>query len=328
MATLAYPEQKWYGLPPLFNPQDGETILKPEESGSGNWVGAPSIVYDSSTQRFYLYYRVRKPRPIRGGECYIAESTDGETFDTIWGVHKEALGTPSIERSCLIKNPKGEWFLYLSYVDPETQKWRIDVVQASNTGGFDLSQRQKVFTAEDVGVQGVKDPWVMIINGLYYMLISYAATLPNLSAQEQQRLHATGDVYNTGLTLSSTALALSSDGIHYVWKGEIFSPRQGAWDAYAARLGCLLPTGYGWVGYYDGSASVKENYEERTGIACTCDLRTFYRLSSDGPVLTSPEGSGSLRYIDALLIKDEIWFYYEYCRSDGSHELRRARIKR
>ena len=30
--------------------------------------------------RLYLYYRIRRPRPVWGGHCYIAESDDGVTL--------------------------------------------------------------------------------------------------------------------------------------------------------------------------------------------------------------------------------------------------------
>lgn len=88
-----------------------------------------------------------------------------------------------------------------------------------------------------------------------------------------------------------------------------------------------MPTSYGWIGYYDGSASVEGNYEERTGIVQSFDLQHFQRLTFEGPALVSPHGSGSLRYIDAVLLGEEVWFYYEYCRPDGSHELRMNRVR-
>jgi hypothetical protein len=179
-----------------------------------------------------------------------------------------------------------------------------------------------------VGVQGVKDPWVMNVNGLYYMLISYAMTLEDLDESQREEMHASADIYKTGLTLSSSALAVSGDGLTFDWQGDVFAPRPGGWDAYAARLGCLVPVQEGWVGYYDGGASVEENYEERTGLVQTWDLRHFYRVSTTGPSLVSPEGSGCLRYIDAVVFADVIYFYYEYAREDGSHELRLKRVAR
>ena len=326
MSPSSAPGLKRFGQPLVFDPKDGQTIISPAAGGAGNWAGAPSVVWDAESGRFYLSYRVRKPRPIRGGETYIAESDDGVTFRTIWSSTKEAFGSPSVERFCLTKTLDGGWLLYPSYVDPETNRWRIDVIAADSPFAFDVNQRQKVLTSEDVGVQGVKDPWVMVVNGLYVMLISYAMTL-EVAPGDAGTMHATADIYNTGLTLSSSALATSVDGLHYAWHGDIFAPRPGAWDAYAARLGCLVPTEYGWVGFYDGAASVAENYEERTGLVQSFDLARFYRASDDGPSIVSPHGSGGLRYVDAVNVDGELFVYYEYCRADGSHELRLNRIQ-
>ena len=306
--------------------EQGQTIIAPQGEGKGWWAGAPSVVYDDETQKFYLYYRVRKPRPVRGGECHIAESRDGLHFETIWSATKQDFDSPSVERFSLTKSPDGGWLLYPSYVDPADNRWRIDVIQADDPASFDVAQRRKVLTAGDVGVEGVKDPWVMNVNGLWMMLISYAVKLDALTSDQASVAHATADIYNTGLTLSSSALAVSGDGLSYAWQGDIFSPRSGAWDSYAARLGCLAPTEQGWVGFYDGAASVEENYEERTGLVQSWDLRTFYRLSPDGPALVSPHQSGGLRYIDVVPLDGELWIYYEYCRADGSHELRLNRI--
>jgi len=320
-------ESKALGRPILFDPEEGRTVIAPPGEGPGYWAGAPSVVYNRETSRFYLSYRVRKPRPVRSGECYIAESEDGVAFRTVWASTKEAFSSDSVERFCLTRALDGAWLLYPSYVDPADGRWRIDVIEAAHPSEFDVRQRRKVFTAGDVGAQGVKDPWVLIVNGLYYMLISYAVTLP-VPESRRAEMHATADVYNTGLTLSSTALAVSGDGRHYEWVGDVLSPREGAWDAYAARLGCLVPTKNGWLGYYDGSASVAGNYEERTGLVQTWDMRNYYRLSHDGPLLVSPHGSGSLRYLEAIVFDDQIWFYYEYARADGSHELRMNRVAR
>ena len=326
MTMTSAPERKHHGSALLFDPEEGQTIVAPAGEGPGHWAGAPSALYDAVTSRFYLYYRVRKPRPARGGECYIAESEDGVTYRTIWTARKEEFGSASVERSSLTKALDGKWLLYPSYVDPADDRWRVDVIEADSPSGFDVSTRRPVLTAADTASQGVKDPWVMVVNGLYTMLCSYAISVP-VPPLERARMHATADIYNTGLTLSSTGMAVSGDGRAYQWLGDVLAPRPDCWDGYAARLGCLVPTAHGWAGYYDGSASVAENYEERTGLVQTWDLRTFYRLSDAGPLLVSPHGSGSLRYADAVTFDDAILFYYEYCRPDGSHELRLSRVK-
>ncbi len=325
MSAVSLGEAKHYGSLPLFDPVQGQTVIAPPGEGSGFWAGAPSVLYDGESQRFYLYYRVRRPRPERGGACRIAESEDGLTFRTIWEARKESFDSASVERFALTKRPGGGWLLYPSYVDPATNRWRIDVIEAASPAAFDPAARRPVFLPQDLGLQGIKDPWVMVVNGLYVMLTSSAITLSD-APHDERALHGTGDIYNTGLTLSTTGLATSGDGLEYTYEGQILTTQPGAWDAYAARLGCLLPTGAGWLGFYDGSADVGGNYEERTGLVHSWDLRAFHRISRQGPALVSPEGSGSLRYLDVVQFADELWFYYEYCRADGSHELRLSRV--
>jgi len=327
MSVRIASEGKHYGRPLLFDPEAGQTVVPPPGEGPGYWAGAPSVLYDAAAARFYLSYRLRRPRPVRGGECCIAESSDGVAFRTIWAARKEAFGSASVERFALTRALDGRWLLYTSSVDPADGRWRIDLLEADAPSTFDVAARQPVLTAADTASEGVKDPWVMVVNGLYCMLASCAVAL-DVDAADRPRLHATGDVYNTGLTLSATGLAVSGDGRSYTWLGQVLAPRPGAWDAYAARLGCLLPTPSGWLGTYDGAAAVEGNYEERTGLVQTWDLRTFYRLSTAGPALVSAHGSGSLRYVDAVVFDDAILYYYEYCRPDGSHELRMNRVPR
>jgi len=307
---------KYFGVLPLFDPQQGQTVLEPPAPGAGNWSGAPSVIWDDDLGKFFLYYRVRRPRPIRGGECRIAASSDGLHFDTVWSATKEQIGTSSMERSALVKCLDGQYRLYLAYVDPDTGQWRTDVCTARAPDQFDVSQRTKVFTPADVGIEGVKDPVVLILGREYHMILSYA----------QQEMHATGDVYNTGITRSASALALSRDGVHFDWIGDIFSPAGAGWDAYCRRLGSALWTPPVFTCFYDGSRSVRENYEERTGMAYTFDLRHYTCVTPEAPILTSPHASGSLRYIEALRVGDQFRFYYEYVRPDGSHELRLSTV--
>lgn len=276
----------------------------------------------------------------RGVECRIAASDNGVTFKDIWALPKTSLAALSLERSSLLRGLDGRWRLYLSYVSEEDQKWRISLLEADEPDGFDLHNLQVVMTPDAIGAEGVKDPNVILIGRMYYMLVSYATRVSDLPVAAQQNRHATGDIYNTGLTLSRTGAAVSGDGRHFQWLGDV-SPVSNplltggysietpgvavapAWDGYCRRIGAVLPldTG-GYLAFYDGSASVSENYEERTGLAHSFDLRTFYSLSPVGPALVSPHASGSLRYVDALPVGHELFYYYEVATPDGSHELR------
>ncbi len=331
---------------PLFDPREGMIVRAPLGEGAGWWAGAPGASFDAATNTFYLVYRLRQPRELgRGVECRIAASDNGVTFKDIWALPKTSLAALSLERSSLLRGLDDKWRLYLSYVSEEDQKWRISVLEADEPDGFDLSRLQVVMTPEDVGAEGVKDPAVMLIGRMYYMLASYATREGDLSAEAQQGKHATGDIYNTGLTRSRTGAAISGDGQHFQWLGDV-SPLSNplsavsgvrnaeistapVWDAYCKRIGSVVPldTG-GYLAFYDGSASVSENYEEKTGLAHSFDLRTFYSLSPHTPALVSPHASGSLRYIDVLPVGRELFYYYEIATEDGSHELRVSVVER
>lgn len=176
------------------------------------------------------------------------------------------------------------------------------------------------------GDGGVKDPYTIRIGPAVYLFASYAEGR-TFTAQQQARAHASQDIYNTGITIHPTGLATSVDGRTFHWHGEIFGVGS-TWDRYQARLNCIAPLGAGFLGFYDGSASADENYEERAGIAISFDLENWRRLTPDEPWVTSRHGTGSVRYVDAVSVDDEWWLYYETTRSDGAHELRLVKLPR
>ncbi len=313
--------------PPRFDPTTGTTVIEPLGAGSGWWVGAPSVFWDG--ENYYLSYRVRRPQPERGGETRIAVSSDGEHFETIWVGRKEQFNTPSIERSALLRTQEGRWRLYISYVDGADGRWRIDLLEADTPAQFDPATRQEILTAATIGGEGVKDPWVCQVGGEWLMLTSFAPTPGNLGSANasHEKMHGTKDVYNTGLSKSLSGLASSSDGLTWQWEGAIFEPQENGWDSYAARLNTAVWLPPAWIGYYDGSASVAENYEERCGLATSADLRTWRRLSPNGPAIGAAKpGSGSVRYVEAVQGPGWVRFYYEFTRPDGAHELRSSLV--
>lgn len=317
-----------FGISPLFNPEEGRTVIEPLSSGVGWWSGACSALYDDATERFYIYYRLRKPRELgRGAICRVAASDDGINFTTIWEATREQFNSESIEKASLVKTPDNKWRLYISFVG-EDGKWRIEMMEADSPDAFEPSKRVKVLSPDDVGVEGVKDPYVFFIGGCTFMLLSCAPRPKDVTPELERQMHATADVYATGLTRSTTALATSIDGIKFDWHGIVFEPNAGKWDGYAARISTLIYEPPAFIAFYDGSATVEENYEERTGLALTFDLRNFIRVSVDAPLLKSPHSTGSLRYMDAVDMGSEIFLYYEYARPDGSHELRMSILKR
>ena len=317
--------KRYLGVPPLFNPQEGTTVLEPPGKSSGYWVGAPSVIYDEEVSKFYLYYRLRKPRPVRGGECYIAESKDGIKFTSIWGAKKEDFNSSSVEKSCLIKTIDGKYRLYMSFVGPLDNRWRIEMMEASHPEEFKTDKREEILTASSIQCEGVKDPYVLVVGGRYYMIVSYAPTPEKVNEELKKKMHITADVYNTGITKSHTGLALSNDGISFKWWGNILSPGE-LWDSYASRISCILYLPPVFLAFYDGSSTVEENYEEKTGLAISFNLKDYDKITEETPLLTSSYASGSLRYMDCIIVNEEIYYYYEYTRKDGSHELRMNKV--
>lgn len=319
--------RKWLGAAPLFNPTESWVVAQPPGNGPGNWAGAPSALYDDARERFYLSYRVRRPLAEgRGFETRIAESTDARTFADVWVGRKEHFDSTSIERSALVKMPSGRYRLYVSYVAPSNGKWQIDMLEADSPEGFDPAKRLQVLHPDDVNSEGVKDPYILLVGGMYYMYVPHgpkASVTPNATLQQ---LHGTGNVFTTGLVAHPTALATSVDGVRFTWHADVISPGSG-WDRNVARLACVLYRPPVWICYYDGRITSGDVYEDRTGIAMGLTPYKFERLTTDGPALFSPYSSGALRYSDVVPLGDELYFFYEMAREDGAHDLRCSVVK-
>ncbi len=302
-----------------WNLDQREIIRQPMSRGVGHWVGAPSIFVDGEI--IYLTYRYRRPRGEgRGFEARVARSVDGRQFEDVWAIRQEQLNTSSMERFAMTR-AGDTYLLYVSYVDPEDNRWRIDVLEAPSPEAFDPACRRPALTASQVGLEAAKDPVVFPAFGHLFMYVSVAERQDEAEGVQHHYLHVSKDVYTTGLIYSGTGLAVSTDGREWSWLGMALDPVPKAWDAYATRITSVLPMDTGYLLFYDGSAAVSQNYEERTGIALTADLRHVTRLTPSGPRLTSPYEPGTLRYVDYAKRGDDIYFYYEMVEADGSHSL-------
>ncbi|HVV01408.1 MAG TPA: hypothetical protein VHH88_08605 [Verrucomicrobiae bacterium] len=307
--------------------EQSRIIREPVGKGNGYWAGAPGACYDSAERAWYVTYRLRRPRgvePDRGGETRIARSSDLQTWEDIWSCQKKELNSASIERSALRKGSDGLWRNFISYVDQADGRWCLSVLTAPKVAELKASNAKPVFKAAALGLEGVKDPWIFSWNGTFQMLLSVALPTPKTGAGS----HSTLDIFNTGECASATALATSPDLEHWTWQGVVFSPEGSAWDQYCRRINSVVAFGKELVGFYDGSASHHENYEERTGLATSTDLRKWRSQTPDGPALTSPHASHCLRYIDAQPHADGFAIFFEMARADGAHELRLATVPR
>jgi hypothetical protein len=174
-------------------------------------------------------------------------------------------------------------------------------MRAPEPQSFSLSSAARVLLPSDLGVDAVKDPYVVAHDGGVLMYVS---------------------TFLTRHGPAPTWLATSRDGLRFSWQYEALGVGQG-WDAYQARISSIVSFGAGFAGYYDGAGSPADDTEEHCGLAVSLDLRHWRRVTVDGPALVSAHASGSLRYVEAVSIEGSSFVYYEYARPDGSHELRR-----
>ncbi|MBO0806636.1 MAG: hypothetical protein J2P25_26590 [Nocardiopsaceae bacterium] len=312
----------------LFDPERGTVIREAPGSARGYWAGAPAIYRDPGSGEFYLTYRCRRDRgdePDRGYAGYIARSGDGMHFEDVWSITKDQLGSPSMERFGLCRDGD-RWLLYISYVDPADNRWRIDVLTADGPGAFRPDRRVPVLTAAATGTEGVKDPHVRRSGRTWLMFASYAART-ELTPEQRAAAHSTADIYTTGATTHPTGLATSLDGLTWQWHGQVLGVG-GGWDRYASRITTVVRDGDGWLGLYDGAVDKKQNCEEQGGVALSFDLVNWVRLTPDRPAFTSGAATGSLRYIDCADAGEDRIFYYEHARADGAHDLRAIRVAR
>jgi len=302
----------------------GQILREPVGFENGYWVGAPEVFYAADEKACYLTYRIRRPRgvaPDRGGEARIARSTDFQNFQDVWSVTKDQFRTASIERCALRKGPDGLWRYFACFVDPADGRWCVEVIKSSEIRALDPARSRRLFSAQPLGLEGVKDPWILEEDGRFYMLLSVAIRTP----KTQDNSHATLDIFNTGECVSATGLAVSTDLEKWEWQGVVFAPEATGWDAYCRRLNSVVPHDGKYFGFYDGSAGHLENYEEKAGLAISTDLQNWQSLTPKEPYLTSPHTSHSLRYLDAHAAGGNLWLFYEFARPDGAHDLRCAR---
>ena len=313
--------RKWYGMPPRFDPEEGETVVAAPGKGYGYWAGAPNSTYDPVNKKFYLYCRLRTPLlQERGGVCQILESGDGVNYKVAWEGNKNEFKANSIEKGSIIQDPvSGKWRLYLSYevsgaYDRNPPTWRVDLMEADTPSAFDPRFSRPVIDAPMFGFTFVKDPTVCIVGGEYFVYTNVGFS--------DQHDPENGDGLIKTRGRGWTALHRSGDGVRFSNAKIVLSPRKTGWDGFNTRMTsiCYLPPL--WLAFYDGATHRADTYDEFCGLATSMDLEKFSMINEDGPWIKSPHGSGSIRYLDALPVGNTLHYYYEYCLADGSHELR------
>lgn len=311
--------QRYFGMPPRFDPEQGKTIFTPEGEGYGHWVGGHKVVFDPDSEKFYLFCRFRQPLGKgRGGKCCVAESSDGVRFTPIWEATKDQLDAESIEVGCPIRDPiAGRWRLYISY-QVAHGPWRVDLIEADHPREFDAWNHRTVMQPDNYGLSSIKDPAVYVIGGMYVAFVC-------VPARQRYTEDACGVRHPLGD--DATAIMTSEDGVYFKDFKYVFEPGSdtpGDWGTFRARINSIAYLQPVYVGFFDGGTTTYDTYEEWCGIAVSHDLYHWQRVSRNGPWVRGPHGC--VRYVDALVIGNEIHYYYEFTREDGSHELRVSRV--
>jgi hypothetical protein len=283
------------------SPETSVVAIAPPGSEPGTWAGAPSAVADDGG--IVLAYRLRNPLDQgRGYAVAIARSADGVRFETIGLITKEMMDTESLERPAVVRTSDGRWRLYLSCATWGTKHWRVEMLEAATPEEFTPDGSKVVLPGSPYSA--VKDPVIVIQAGMWHLWAS---------------VHPLDDPASTDRM--TTDYATSLDGISWTWHSHALSPRPGKWDARGVRVSAVQFIPGGVRAYYDGRASAKENYEERTGLALGA-LPGSLAATGSAPVAQAPGGRG-LRYLDIVdLGNGRQRLYYELTRPDGLHELR------
>ena len=322
--------RKSAGTLPLFDPLAGTVVAEPPCAEEGCWAGGPSALYDDRDGTFYLSYRIRTQlrdhgRAGRGGETVVATSPDGLAFTKVWSASKEAFEALSIEKSCLVLTPDNRFRLYVSYSSRHDYRWYIDMLEADHPSAFDTARRVTVLSPAGTGTEGVKDPVLYLVGGLWHLYVNAAPKPPGADFAKFDRMHREGNAFVSGEIASTTALAISADGVRWDWQGDVIVPGEG-WDRYLARSSALVYIPPFFTAIYDGRPNSGANYTDSPSLAVSSDLRTFHKVDWGRGRIRSPHGRGTLRYVECLRVGRALHYFYEMARPDFAHELRTVRV--
>lgn len=293
-----------------FDPDAGTVVRSAPGEGYGNWVGG-KVWWEESTDQFVLFFRERRPLELgRAGRCGVAVSRDGISFEEVWSATKEEFAANSIEEGHCVRSGD-EWLLYVSYEIQGTSTWRIDLLVSGELGGFDPQSRRTVLAPGDYGLPWIKDPYLVRRNDQWWL---YAAVPSRVGPTVD------GDTVSAA-PLDATVVAVSDDGryfpnIEYVFE----APGDDSWHGRRARINSMIEHDGRFVAFYDGGRTFYDNYEEKAGLALSEDGRSFERIATEGPWVGSQHGI--VRYVCAVRREDEVFFYYEWTRPDGAHDLK------
>lgn len=288
-----------------------EVVLRPERDEAEWWAGAPAVCV-APDGVVWLVARMRspeRPKGERGYALWLLRSADGIRFERVRAWTREEAGVAGFERAALVRNPAtGKYRLFCCH-DPGGGWQILACGEADDPAAIDIASAKPVVTApppaEDTfGVTGYKDPVVFIDHGRWHMFV--------IGLDRVERIHhftsADGAQWSPGLP----APVLPNTG----------------WHAFYTRPASVLPMTAGYLFVYEGShfSWHDPNYNIATGLAYTPDLRVFYDLTPEAPLLetTTPGTTRTWRYSHWVRHGGGVKVYFEAACADGTNELRVA----
>ncbi len=279
--------------------EDAQVVAPAPGSGPGNWAGAASAVRVDGT--FWLTWRVRRPvTDGRGVTVVVARSDDGERFELVTEVHRDAFGAESFERPVLVPLGEDGWRLYLSCATPGSKHWWVDSLTAPTVEELPAGDRHVALPGDEH--TGVNDPVIAVDDNAWHL---WLCCHPLDEPGHEDRM--------------TTRYLTSDDGLAWEDRGVVLAGRPGEWDARGARVTAVIGC-HPLTVLYDGRPDAESNWFETTGVAVWDGTRLVPDVSV-API-TSPYGDGAFRYASAVPLDDGRTRYYaEVARPDGAHDL-------
>ena len=290
---------------------DYQVVLEPDRDEPEWWAGAPSVLR-APDGAFYLAARMRhadSPKGQRGYELRILRSEDGRRFEPIHRIPREAAGVAGFERPALV-------------LDPITSRYKLYACAGLERGWailkFDDAARPEQFDAATVRPVVVED---YPDDGFFHV-----------TGHKDPVLHHDGQRWQM-FTIGTDRIErihhfVSEDG--EAWERGPSAPliENTGWHNCYTRPACVLPMAVGHLFVYEGSHISWHDpvYNIATGLAYTPDLRTFYDLTPEAPLLksTTPGDYHTWRYSHWLPVANRIFVYFEAARPNNTNEIRLA----
>ncbi|MEM7531092.1 MAG: sialidase family protein [Chloroflexota bacterium] len=328
--------------------------------GGGNMVEAPDgTLYLVGRYRNHGDSRMGLKLGQRGLEMVIFESRDkGKTFTKMFSLAKTDLNVGertvlSIEGTALRFTDtdvegEGGVELFIStekdnigypdvvsgFLKPGTGVWTIDYMQADSVAGLQHAQIQPLLECRDPRYLNVKDPfWFEQANGdLLLGFVTHPFNWTSSVACYARRAAGSGGSSNGSTQFDEPVYDFFPRGV--TW--DVAMSRVTAWMR-VPQVGVFADTEPQTLLFYDGGESMRNMQEHEQAIkrprGYSCEelggvavagsdgISDFERLSIYAPLLVSPHGFGTSRYVDVLETADGYYAIWQQSQPDFSQPL-------